>query len=252
MPEPQSLYNLKENIVHHATRQPHILIVEDDDEIRLLLEQYLSQKGYVTSAATDMESIELIFARDPVDLILLDLMLPKEDGRTLCRYIKEKTNLPLLIISALSEVSDRITGLNLGADDYIAKPFDPSELEARIRAVFRRNQNTGLPQEYRFGTWLFLPRKSILYSQKGVRITLTGAETKLLQEFCLNPEILMSRAMLVEALKGDADELEPRAIDLIISRLRRKLSEEGGQLELIRTVRGEGYIFQPQTQRSEG
>lgn len=235
-----------------SARPLHILIVEDDLEILSLLKHFLSQKGYIIYAAEDLSGLQAVLHEQAVDMVLLDLMLPKEDGKFLCRYIKKNTALPLLIISALSEVDDRIVGLNLGADDYIAKPFDPRELEARICAVFRRNQNAGAPQEYCFGNWRFLPRKSILYSQKGVRVTLTGAETKLLQEFCQNPDKAMARSTLVAALKGDADEIDPRAIDLIISRLRRKLAEEGGQLELIRTVRGEGYVFQPHLQKPKG
>ncbi|GAN69672.1 response regulator transcription factor [Acetobacter orleanensis] len=229
----------------------HVLIVEDDPEICGLLQRYMQRLGYDVSTALNRAGINAVQKRRPVDLTLLDLMLPDEDGRSLCQYLRETSASRIIMVSALNDIHDRISGLDLGADDYVTKPFDLEELAARIRAVLRRPQPEASPtqprgvQHYRFDNWLFEPAKRALYGKTGIRVALTGSETDLLLTFCQNVRRIFDRTELRTRIHGDAKNVDPRAIDLLISRLRRKLSHEGRQLELIRTIRGGGYIFDP-------
>ncbi|MCX2561653.1 response regulator transcription factor [Acetobacter farinalis] len=234
-----------------AHSSTHILVVEDDPEIRALLQRYLQRLGYDVSTALNRAGIDAAQQRKPVDLTLLDLMLPDEDGRTLCQHLRQTSHTRIIMVSALSDSRDRISGLDLGADDYVTKPFDLEELAARIRAVLRRPLSDATPpamqtaQHYRFDNWLFEPAKRALYGKTGVRVALTGSETDLLLAFCQNMHRVFTRAELLTHMHDDEKTVDPRAIDLLISRLRRKLAHEGRQLELIRTIRGGGYIFDP-------
>lgn len=234
-----------------APQTIHILIVEDDPEICGLLQRYLQRLGYEVSTALNRAGIDAAEKRRPVDLTLLDLMLPEEDGRTLCQYLRQTSATRIIMVSALNDIHDRISGLDLGADDYVPKPFDLEELAARIRAVLRRAQPEAAQpepqgvQHYRFDNWLFEPAKRALYGKTGIRVALTGSETDLLLVFCQNAHHVFNRTELLARIHGDEKNVDPRAIDLLISRLRRKLSHEGRQLELIRTIRGGGYIFDP-------
>ena len=229
----------------------HVLIVEDDPEICALLQRYLQRLGYVVSTALNRAGIEAVQTRQPIDLTLLDLMLPEEDGRTLCKYLRQTSATRIIMVSALNDIHDRVSGLDLGADDYVSKPFDLEELAARIRAVLRRPHPEAPPPEiqsvlhYRFDNWLFEPAKRALYGKTGIRVALTGSETDLLLTFCQNIRHVFNRTELLARIHNDEKNVDPRAIDLLISRLRRKLSHEGRQLELIRTIRGGGYIFDP-------
>lgn len=234
----------------------HILIVEDDPEICGLLQRYLKRLGYQVSTAVTLPEVMATQQTTPVDLTLLDLMLPQEDGQTICRHLRQFSDTRIIMLSALNDLRDRISGLDLGADDYISKPFDLEELAARIRAVLRRTTSPlPLPPadqtlQYRFDNWLFEPAKRALYGQTGIRIALTGSETDLLLIFCQNAQRVFPREELLARMHGEEKNVDSRAIDLLISRLRRKLSRQGRQLELIRTIRGDGYIFDPDTLRS--
>lgn len=228
-----------------------VLVVEDDMDIRNLLTRFLSQQGYaVASAMTAAEVLAILAGRTP-DIVLLDLMLPQESGHAICRLIRERSVAPIIMVTALADVRDRIAGLDLGADDYVSKPFDLGELAARIRAVLRRPSGTAAavthePKHgYSFGNWTFVPEKRALYSTEGIRMTLTGAETDLLLLLWNHARELLSRQRIIELLYNTPGAVEERTIDLLVSRLRRKLAHGGRQLEMLRTVRGDGYVFDP-------
>ncbi len=231
---------------HHS-----VLVVEDDMDIRSLLTRFLSHRGYhVASAMTAAEVLAIIALRPP-DIVLLDLMLPRESGHDICRLIRDRSAAPIIMVTALADVRERIAGLDLGADDYISKPFDLEELAARMRAVLRRpplpagHAAREAGQGYRFGNWIFTPEKRALYSTEGVRMTLTGAETDLLLLLWNHAGMLLGRERIIELLYNSPGAVEERTIDLLVSRLRRKLAHGGRQLEMLRTVRGDGYIFDP-------
>ncbi|PYD61155.1 DNA-binding response regulator [Gluconacetobacter entanii] len=231
--------------------QNFVLVVEDDMDIRNLLTRFLSQQGYEVASAMTAAEVLAILARRTPDIVLLDLMLPQESGHAICRLIRKRSAIPIIMVTALADVRERIAGLDLGADDYISKPFDLGELAARIRAVLRRPSSppayptSGLQPGCRFGNWIFMPEKRALYSTEGVRMTLTGAETDLLLLLWNHAGELLSRQRIIELLYNAPGAVEERTIDLLVSRLRRKLAHGGRQLEMLRTVRGDGYVFDP-------
>ena len=233
--------------------QNFVLVVEDDMDIRNLLTRFLSQQGYEIGSAMTAAEVGAVLAVRKPDLVLLDLMLPRESGHDICRLIRGHGATPIIMVTALADVRERIAGLDLGADDYVSKPFDLGELAARIRAVLRRPPGDLAPVAparqpgYRFGNWTFIPEKRALYSAEGVRMTLTGAETDLLLLLWNHAGKLMSRQRIIELLYHVPGAVEERAIDLLVSRLRRKLAHGGRQLEMLRTVRGDGYVFDPGT-----
>ena len=182
--------------------------------------------------------------------MLLDLMLPEDSGLDLCKRIRATGNARIIMVTALASLSDRVAGLDAGADDYVSKPFALPELEARIRAVLRRGrdgqENPIESAGIRFGGWRFEANRRILYSPKGVRITLTAAEADLLLAFQRHAHQVLSRPQLIELTRGKSEDVSGRAIDLLVSRLRRKLALGGRQLEIIQTVRSDGYVFNPE------
>jgi two-component system, OmpR family, response regulator len=224
----------------------HILMIEDDPEITSLVARYLRSAGYIVSAAADGRGMETVLAHQRVDLVLLDLMLPHGTGFDLCRRIRATSAARIIMVTALASVTDRVAGLDLGADDYIGKPFELAELGARIRAVLRRGDSgDAASREVRFAGWRFEPERRALYSARGVRLTLTGAEVDLLLAFCGHAHQVLSRSQLITLTRGERDAVTERTVDLLVSRLRRKLAQGGRQLELIRTVRSDGYMFDP-------
>ncbi|MBB4199878.1 hypothetical protein CCR94_03455 [Rhodoblastus sphagnicola] len=231
---------------HAALR---ILIIEDDPEISRLVAQFLRDKDYHVTAVGDGKAMRAVIAAQAVDIVLLDLMLPDDSGLDLCKQIRATCGARIIMVTALASLSDRVAGLDSGADDYVSKPFALPELEARIRAVSRRGQdgpdqsNDGV---IRFGGWRFDAKRRILYSPKGVRITLTAAEADLLQAFQKNAHQVLSRPQLIELTRGKGEDVSDRAVDLLVSRLRRKLALGGRQLEIIQTVRSDGYVFNPE------
>ncbi|BBU63810.1 DNA-binding response regulator (plasmid) [Methylosinus sp. C49] len=231
----------------------NILIVEDDLDIRDLLAGFLRAKGFGVTACGSSEEAGLILARERIDLVLLDVMLPGADGFELCRSLRSSGGPRIIMLTALSEPVDKVVGLELGADDYVGKPFDLRELLARIRAVLRRPQ-FGDPEPHafkaeqvlHFSGFAFHPQRRFLRSAAGLRVPLTGAETDLLLVFCRNRRRILSREELINLSRGEGFAIAPRSVDLLVSRLRRKLSGDDPFADVIRTVRADGYAFQPE------
>ncbi len=227
----------------------HILIVDDDAEIRALLGTYLQKNGYRTTVAADGKAMRVALARNRVDLIVLDLMLPGEDGLTLCRKLRADSDTPVIMLTARGEETDRIVGLEMGADDYLAKPFSPRELLARIKSVLRRYRSLPLNlradegREIAFAGWRLDPVGRHLVSPEGVITSLSGAEFQLLKVFLSHPNHVLTRDQLMMLSKGhEADPLD-RSIDIQVSRLRHRLQDDPSEPKIIKTVRGEGYVL---------
>lgn len=230
----------------------HILIVDDDPEIRSLLGEYLRRQGLRVSAAADARQLRAVLAQGSVDLIVLDLMLPGEDGLSLCRDLRARDvePVPVLMLTARSDESDRILGLEMGADDYLTKPFAARELLARIRAILRRARM--LPPNLRvqeaadglaFGDWRLDTRARHLLDAQGTMVALTGAEYRLLRVLLTHPQQVLSRDQLLSLTQNREAEAFDRSIDLLISRLRQRLRDEVREPRYIKTVRNEGYVL---------
>ena len=232
---------------------PHILIVDDDREIRDLLSRFLKKHGYRVDAAADGRAMFKALADARIDLVVLDLMLPGEDGLALCRRLRVTSNLPVIMLTALSEDTERIVGLEMGADDYLAKPFNPRELLARIKAVLRRSAGGPgalggeLEREsgrvLTFAGWRLDLARRELTSADGVLLPLTAGELDLLTAFAEHPQRVLNRDQLLDLTKGRAALPFDRSIDVQLSRLRRKIEADPKEPEIIKTVRGGGYIF---------
>ncbi|WP_407049718.1 response regulator [Methyloraptor flagellatus] len=233
---------------------PHILVVEDDREIRNLVARYLKTNEMRVSIASDGREMDRALAENRIDLVVLDIMLPGEDGLALCRRLRMQSNLPVIILSARAGDIDRILGLEMGADDYLAKPFNPRELLARIRAVLRRGAGDSAPareaRHFRFKGWELDAVARHLTNPEGARVILTGAEFDLLQVFCERPTRVLSREQLIDFTQGRASGSSERSIDVLVSRLRKKLEPEAETPELIKTVRSGGYIFTAEVEAS--
>jgi two-component system OmpR family response regulator len=225
----------------------HILIVDDDVSIRVLLKEYLEQNGFRTSTAADGAALKDRLRRGPVDLIVLDLMLPGEDGFTLCRWIRATRETPVIMLTARNRGDDRVQGLELGADDYVAKPFEPRELVARIRNVLRRGSTLGrnakTVRAFGFAGWeLSLPQRQLL-SPERVLVPLASSEFQLLVIFLENPQRVLSRDQLIERCHGREANPYDRSIDVRVSQLRQRLGDSGREPRLIKTVRSAGYVL---------
>ncbi len=233
--------------------QPHILIVDDDGDLRAGIADYLSHHGYTVDLAADALGMEAVLGKAHVDLIVLDVMLPGEDGLSICRRLSETGGPAVIILSAMGEEIDRILGLELGADDYLPKPCSPRELLARVRAVLRRREDSrsaGTPKgrtTYFNGFALDSLRRS-LKTPAGVNVILTGGEYALLCVFLANPQRILSRDELIESARGADADVFDRSVDVQISRLRRKLND-GANQDIIRTYRGAGYLFDAKVTR---
>lgn len=230
----------------------HILVVDDDRQLLGLIAQYLETAGYRVSTAGHAMQARTVLASSRIDLIVLDLMLPGEDGLSLCRDLRSRgvTATPILMLTARSEEADRIVGLEMGADDYLSKPFATRELLARIRAVLRRtrmlppNLQT-LPQArlLRFGDWRLDTTARHLLDAQGTLVSLTGGEYKLLRVLLDHPQRVLNRDQLLNLTQGrDADPFD-RSIDLLVSRLRQRLRDDSREPRYIKTMRNEGYVF---------
>jgi two-component system OmpR family response regulator len=229
--------------------QPLILVVDDDREIRTLLSEYLAGNGFRTAEAADGTAMWKALDAARVDLIVLDLMMPGEDGLQLCRTLRTNSKLPVIMLTARGQPIDRIVGLEMGADDYLAKPFEPRELLARIRSVLRRtealppNLEPAEATRMRFAGWTLDLTARHLVNPQGVVVVLSGAEFRLLKIFLEHPKRVLSRDQLLNFTQGrDADPFE-RSIDLQVSRVRQKLDEDARDPQLIKTVRNEGYVL---------
>jgi two-component system OmpR family response regulator len=230
----------------------HLLLVDDDRPLLGLLRDYLEASGYRVSTAGNGREMRQVLAGHRIDLVVLDLMLPGEDGLSLCRDLRARgeAHIPVLMLTARGDEADRVLGLEMGADDYLAKPFATRELLARIRAVLRRTRM--LPpnlrqapgaKELAFGDWRLDTTARHLLDAQGTVVPLTGGEYRLLMVLIEHPQRVLTRDQLLNLTQGrDADPLD-RSIDLLISRLRRRLRDESREPRYIKTVRSEGYVF---------
>lgn len=230
-------------------RSEHILIVDDDAEIRTLLREYLERNGMRAQAVADGRGMRAALQNGRFDLVILDLMLPGEDGLTLCRDLRAQSNLPVIMLTARGEDTDRIVGLEMGADDYVPKPFNPRELLARIKAVLRRAQSLpastlpGDAERMGFAGWTLDLATRQLTSPKGVVTPLSSGEYRLLRVFLERPNRVLSRDQLLDLTRGREAMPFDRSIDVQVGRLRRRLGDTGREPVLIKTVRSEGYVL---------
>jgi two-component system, OmpR family, response regulator len=232
------------------TAPSHVLVVDDDPALCALVQEYLSQNDFrVTTVATGKQMMEVL-AGEAIDLVVLDLRLRGEDGLHLAQRLREDSKIPIIMVSGRLDEADRVMGLELGADDYVTKPFSPRELLARIRAVMRRYQAAEPPpardeglRAYRFAGWELNVRLHRLTSPAGQHVPLTNGEFSLLIAFLAAPERILTRDQLLEASRLHSTEVYDRSIDVQILRLRRKMEPHPANPQLIRTERGVGYIF---------
>jgi two-component system OmpR family response regulator len=234
----------------------HLLLVDDEAALREPLAEYLSRQGFrVTQAASAAQARSLLRAETP-DLVLLDIMMPGEDGLSLCRHLAESLGLPTILLTARGEATDRIVGLEIGADDYLAKPFEPRELVARIRSVLRRAAKTGAapaPDEsYVFEGWRLDTLKRRLTDPAGAMVSISSVEFRLLQAFLEHPRQVLDRDRLLDLVQGREAHLFDRAVDNQVSRLRRKIEADSRNPTLIQTVWGGGYMLAADVRRVPG
>ncbi len=230
-----------------------ILVVDDDPELTELLSDYLGNQGFEVATACDGVVMRQQLGLFQPDLLILDLMLPGEDGLTLCRNLRATSRLPILMLTARGDDMDRIIGLEMGADDYLPKPFNPRELLARIKSILRRAEDRDAPEaapkSLHFAGWTLDLAARNLIGADGVVIALSTGEFRLLQLFAESPNRVFSRDQLMDTLAGrDAGPLD-RTIDVMISRLRRRLNDDARDPELIKTVRSEGYMLACRVER---
>lgn len=237
--------------------EAHILVVEDDGEMRALIARFLRQNGYRVTAVRDGREMWETLAGTPVDLVLLDIMLPGQSGLDLCRALRAKSGVPVIMVTARGGETDRVLGLELGADDYIPKPFGRAELLARVRALLRRARGeTGTPQAgasggfLRFTGWTLDTRRRELIAPDGTSIDLSGGEYDLLLAFCEHPQRVLSRDQLLDLARSRTAIGIDRSVDVMVSRLRRKIEPTDDSPAMIKTIRGAGYMFVPPVTRS--
>jgi two-component system OmpR family response regulator len=229
---------------------PHVLVVDDSADIREPLARYLSKKGMRVTTAAGGQDVRRLVKGSTFDLVVLDIMMPGEDGLSLCRFLQETSDVPVILLTALVEETDRIVGLEVGADDYVTKPFSPRELLARIRAVLRRtqsptNRRDAVPnaKEYRFDRWRLDARSRELIGRDQVSVPLSTAEFRLLLVFLQRPHLVLSREQLLDLTAGRALEPFERSIDNQVSRLRKKIEVDPKRPLVIKTVWGGGYVL---------
>ena len=227
----------------------HLLVVDDDRETRELLSLYLGQQGFDVAVVEDGKAMDAWLADHSTDLVILDLMLPGEDGLSIARRLQSRHKLPIVMISARGEELDRIVGLEVGADDYLSKPFNPRELLARIRAVLRRSAPPGKPDtipdaNHAFGEFEFDGERRMLY-RNGREVDLSRAEFNLLHVFVQRPNRVLSRDLIMDCLSGSDRDPFDRSIDVRVARLRHKMEDDPSNPKFIRTIWGIGYQFTP-------
>ena len=234
---------------------PKILIVEDDLDMQEMMVSFMQRNGFMVIAANNADELTEKLKSQRVDLILLDVMLGDENGISICREIRETNNIPIIIVSALSADQDRLSGFEVGADDYIVKPFNPQILLAKVKAILKRGtkiaslayrRNTNI---YHFNDWIYNGKKDIVISPKGFQISLSKKETKILKVFLTNSHITLTREEIANSIDDNRKEdetlnlAESRAIDVLVGRLRSKIEIDTKNPSLIKTERGIGYIF---------
>ena len=234
-----------------TTQTPiNVLAVDDDPSIRQMIADYLGDNDIQVTALASGKQIAEVLARQEIDLVILDLKLPGEDGMQIARRLREDSQLPIIMLTGRKDEADRVMGLELGADDYLTKPFSPRELLARIRALIRRSRvhetvADGLAKirTYRFAGWELSIRLRKLTSPQGVTIAMTNSEFNLLVAFLAAPQRVLTREQLLDSSRLHNDEVYDRSIDVQVGRLRKKLEEKSATTPLIRTERGAGYVF---------
>ena len=235
----------------------HILVVDDDAEIRRLLADYLGRNGYRVSTAADGVQMHRALGSSEPDLVVLDLMLPGTDGIELCRQLRTESDIPVIMLTARDEQTERVVGLEIGADDYLAKPFNPRELLARIKSVLRRTR--ALPPNlrrapraarYSFAGWTLDPTTHQLTDADGVLVPLSGAEYLLLLALLEHPGVVLSRDQLLDITRGRDAAPFDRSVDVQVSRLRQKLRDDAREPKIIRTLRSEGYVLAARVESS--
>ncbi len=231
--------------------EPHILVVDDHREVRDLVSRALAKEGFRVSTAADGRSMHKALANSRIDLILLDLMLPGEDGLSLCRAVRAESNIPIIMLTAKGDEVDRVIGLEMGADDYLPKPFGSRELIARIRAVLRRSNDkaaagpTRQPRRYRFDRWQLDTGGRELRRDDGITVPLSTGEYDLLLAMIERPQRVLNRDQLLDLARGRSASALDRSIDTQVSRLRKKLERNPSDPKIIKTVWGGGYMFTP-------
>jgi len=241
----------------NTTPDAHILVVDDDREIRLLLKRFLSRSSYRVSMAKSGREMLTALEKWRIDLVILDLMLPGEDGLTLCRNLRARSEVPVVMLTVMSEETDRIIGLEMGADDYVAKPFNPRELLARIKAVLRRARAIPPGSTKTRSRWLSFAGWRLdlgtrrVTTANGIVVDLGTAEFDLLAAFVEHPQTILTRDQLLDLTRGRAETPFERSIDMQVSRLRRKIEADPKDPLLIVTVRGGGYMFTPEVRQSD-
>lgn len=231
------------------TTTPHLLVVDDHRDIRESLSRYLGNHGYRVSAAGGGEEMKRVLRTAAIDLVVLDIMMPGDDGLVLCRHLRETTQLPIILLTAVADDTDRVIGLEMGADDYLTKPFNPRELLARIRAVLRRSQslppqkNNADSEKLCFAGWTLDVKRRDLFDSNGVVVSLSTGEYRLLLALLNHAGMVLSRDQLLDLTRGRDAQVYDRSVDNQISRLRRKIETNPAEPRLIKTVWGGGYQF---------
>ncbi len=244
-----------EDSMETAKSSVHVLAVDDDPSVRQMIADYLGDNDIRVSTLPGGRGVEEAIERDGVDLLIIDLKMPGEDGMQIVRRLRERWDLPVIMLTGRKEEADRVMGLELGADDYLTKPFSPRELLARIRALLRRSRAhetvaDGLAKvrAYRFAGWDLNTRLRRLTSSSGETIAITNSEFNLLVAFLSAPQRVLSREQLLDLSRLHNAEVYDRSIDVQVGRLRRKLEPQGAKAPLIRTARGAGYVFEAEVE----
>jgi two-component system OmpR family response regulator len=238
-----------------AVAKKRVLCVEDDVDIARMLTDVLKENGFDPSFVGSATEMDTALNRDSVDLVVLDVMLPGEDGLSICRRLRATSSIPIIMVTARGEDIDRILGLEIGADDYVSKPFNSRELVARIRALLRRAESAPGLARFRarpliFADWSIDPTARELHDPGGVRIALTSVEFDLLLAFCRNPGRVLAREQLIELIHGGVASPIERSIDVHISRIRQKIEADPRDPAIIKTVRLGGYVFTPAVEQA--
>ena len=234
---------------------PHLLLVDDERSIREPLAQYLTRQGFRVTQAGDAESARARLAAYAIDLAIVDIMMPGEDGLSLCRHLAATSDTPVILLTAKAEETDRIVGLEMGADDYVVKPFSPRELAARIKVVLRRTQGAGVRQHapesgsYAFAGWVLKSGERALVDREGVSVALSTGEFALLLALVTRPRQVLTRDQLLDLTQGREAAAFARAVDNQVSRLRRKIEADPKNPEIIKTVWGGGYTLAAEVTR---
>jgi two-component system OmpR family response regulator len=237
----------------NETAPPKVLLVDDEASLREPLAEYLTRQGFLVTAAANAAEARSRLREDKPQIVLLDIMMPGEDGLSLCRHLVESRDIPVILLTARGEATDRIVGLEIGADDYVVKPFEPRELVARLRSVLRRTSRSMAPptdnELFEFEAWRLDPLKRRLIDPEGAAVAISSVEFRLLLAFLEHPRQVLDRDRLLDMVQGREAHLFDRAVDNQVSRLRRKIEADSRNPQLIQTVWGGGYMLAADVKR---